>query len=366
MMDCAGECFGEAILDSCDICFGGNTGVTACGQDCAEEWGGDAIEDMCGTCDADTSNDCTQDCANVWGGTSWLSDCGCVSIDNSGDNCDDCAGVPNGNSEIDCAGVCDGDAIEDMCGTCDDDLTNDCEQDCADVWGGDSPDTDNDGICDWNDGDSYETINIGGQLWMKENLKVTHYRNGDLLPTGYSGSEWTNLSTGAYTVYPTDGGIGNPSNIQELCGDNCADVFGNLFNWYAVDDERGICPDGWHIPTETEFETLRNYLGEADLAGGKLKECTEGYCPESEYWVSPNTGATNESGFTGLPSGLRHGDSINQNPGLFQYLSQEGHFWLSGGGGNVGDYFGLKSNSSNISDGYHYKNTGLSVRCIKD
>ncbi|HCN24393.1 MAG TPA: hypothetical protein DIS65_03375, partial [Candidatus Marinimicrobia bacterium] len=139
------------------------------------------------------------------------------------------------------------------------------------------------------DGNIYEIVQIGDQLWMAENLKVTHYNDGTEIPTGYSDNDWAGLSTGAYAVYGD-----NESN---------ADTYGYLYNWYAVDDDRGVCPASWHVPTDGEYTALSDYLGGTSVAGGKLKECTEGSCPESEYWYSPNTGATNESGFTGLPGG---------------------------------------------------------------
>ncbi|SVD09065.1 uncharacterized protein METZ01_LOCUS361919, partial [marine metagenome] len=140
------------------------------------------------------------------------------------------------------------------------------------------------------DGNVYGTVQIGDQLWMAENLKVTHYSNGDEIPTGYSNSEWANLSTGAYAVYGD-----NESN---------ADTYGYLYNWYAV-ETGNLAPEGWHVATDAEWTALSDYLGGSSVAGGKMKECTPGSCPESEYWNSPNTGATNESGFTALPSGSR-------------------------------------------------------------
>ncbi len=96
------------------------------------------------------------------------------------------------------------------------------------------------------DGNVYETVQIGEQVWMAENLKVTNYRNGDEIPTG------------AY-VYEND-----PSN---------AETYGNLYNWYAVDDGRGVCPEDWHVPTDDEYTALSDYLGGTSVAGGKMKEC---------------------------------------------------------------------------------------------
>ena len=181
------------------------------------------------------------------------------------------------------------------------------------------------------DGNVYQTVQIGEQLWMKENLKVTHYNNGDEIPTGYSNDEWANLSTGAYAVYDD-----NESN---------ADTYGYLYNWYAVDDDRGVCPASWHVPTDGEYTALSDYLGGTSVAGGKLKECTEGSCPESEYWYSPNTGATNESGFTGLPGGAHY-----YYNGNYRHMGYNGSFWSSTEyGSNDAWHRGLDHDYSEIS-----------------
>jgi uncharacterized protein (TIGR02145 family) len=198
------------------------------------------------------------------------------------------------------------------------------------------------------DGNVYETVQIGEQLWMKENLKVTHYNNGDEIPTGYSNSEWASLSTGAYTVY-------NDNEIN-------ADTYGYLYNWYAIDLETGVCPEGWHVPTDDEWTILSDYLGGSDIAGGKLKECTEGSCPESEYWNSPNEGATNESGFTGLPGGCRGGGS-----GSYLYLGGSGFFWSSTEyNSNLAWFWVPYYDTSVIYRDYDYKGYGSSVRCVMD
>ena len=252
-------------------------------------------EDNCGVCDLNPSNDCTQDCAGVWGG----------------------------DKQVDCVGICEGN----------------------------SPDIDNDGICDWNDGDSYETVIVGGQEWMAENLKVTHYKNGDEIPTGYSNSEWADLDeteTGAYVVYDD-----NESN---------ADTYGYLYNWYAVDDERGVCPEGWRVPTDGEYTELTDYLGGENVAGGKMKECTPGSCPDSEYWDSPNTDATNESGFTDLPGGYR-----NTSNGTYSNMGFYGYFWSSTEFSNGSAWSRiLYYNYSEVSRLTYFKKNGFSVRCIRD
>ena len=151
------------------------------------------------------------------------------------------------------------------------------------------------------DGNKYHTVKIGNQEWMIENLRVKHYRNGNAVPNVTSDSEWFNLSISAYCVYDN-----NEVN---------ASTYGYLYNWHAVNDSQNIAPSGWHVPSDEEWKQLEMYLGmsqaEADAygprstdVGGKMKETG------INYWISPNTGANNESGFTGLPGGYRHdGDS---------------------------------------------------------
>jgi len=192
------------------------------------------------------------------------------------------------------------------------------------------------------DGNVYKTVKIGNQIWMAENLKVTHYRNGDAIPTGHSNSEWSNLDntqTGAYAVYD-----GNES------------IYGYLYNWYAVDDSRNIAPEGWHVPTDNEWQTLVDYLGGKRVAGGKLKE--EG----TTHWDSPNFGATNESGFTALPGGYRYG-----HDGSYNSMGDSGRFWSSAESGSYGAWRRLLSyDYSGVHRLGHGERSGFSVRCIRD
>jgi len=192
------------------------------------------------------------------------------------------------------------------------------------------------------DGNVYQTVIIGEQEWMAENLKVSHYRNGDAIPTGHSNSAWTNLSSGAYAMYNA-----NSSN---------GETYGYLYNWYAVDDSRELAPEGWHIPTDNEWQELVDYLGGSSVAGGKLKEAG------TSHWNSPNTGATNESGFTAFPGGFR--DDFD---GRYLNIGYYGYFWSSTESGSydawdrILDYDDSEVNRSNS-----YKEYGFSVRCIRD
>jgi len=133
------------------------------------------------------------------------------------------------------------------------------------------------------DGNEYATIQIGTQVWMAENLRTTKYCNGDPIPNVTDSLQWVNLATGAWAHN------NNYSQYENL--------YGKLYNWYAVDDSRNICPCNWHVPTDAEWTTLIDYLGGEGVAGGKMKSTG------TQYWLSPNTDATNESGFSGLPGG---------------------------------------------------------------
>jgi len=162
------------------------------------------------------------------------------------------------------------------------------------------------------DGNVYKTITIGTQTWMAENLRVTKYRNGDPIPNVTDNTTWSTLTTGAYCTY-----------------ENTADAVtiatnGMLYNWYAATDSRNIAPEGWHVPTDAEWTTLINHLGGEDIAGGKMKEIG------TTHWESPNTGATNEIGFTSLPSGDRaNQDGTPSGMGSFDGLGYGSFYWSS-------------------------------------
>jgi len=192
------------------------------------------------------------------------------------------------------------------------------------------------------DGNVYQTVEIGDQVWMKENLKVIRYRDGSDIPTGYSSTDWLNLSTGAYAVYDN-----NEAN---------ADSYGYLYNWSAVDDNRNIAPEGWHVPTDNEWTALTDYLGGEGIAGGKMKEAG------TEHWTAPNTGATNESGFTALPGGFRGGQT-----GDYDGITGSCQFWSSTEfDGSKAWWRQLKYGDSDVDRGGYYKPAGFSIRCVKN
>ncbi|MFA4907489.1 MAG: FISUMP domain-containing protein, partial [archaeon] len=209
------------------------------------------------------------------------------------------------------------------------------------------------------DGNVYTIIRIGNQWWMAENLKVTHFRNGETIPNVTSNTEWNNSTISAYCNYENN--------------EDYVATYGRLYKWYAVNDSRNIAPQGWHIPSDEEWKELEMYLGmsqsEADKSGvpsgygewrgtdegGKLKESG------TVHWESPNTGATNESGFSALPGGFRYHNSP------FSNIGKGTIFWSST---EYGSYYAwarvLDCNNSGV---YRYtagKPGGVSVRCVRD
>jgi uncharacterized protein (TIGR02145 family) len=196
-----------------------------------------------------------------------------------------------------------------------------------------------DPITDSRNGQIYNTVLIGEQCWMKENLNVGTRING--------------------SQEQMDNGI-----IEKYChGDlesNC-DAYGGLYQWNEMmqyitsEGAQGICPDGWHIPTDAEWTMLTDYLGGESVAGGKMKEAG------LTHWASPNTGATNESGFTALPGGLRYYD------GWFGNLTYDAFFRSSSQGG-VSIAWGrtLTFNYEGVYRGDGYKADGVSARCVQD
>ena len=191
------------------------------------------------------------------------------------------------------------------------------------------------------DGNVYDTMTIGSQVWMIQNLKVTHYRNGEPIPNVTDGTAWENLTTGAYCNYDHNSSNGN--------------TYGRLYNWYVVNDSRKICPTGWHVPTDNEWSTLRTNMGGESAAGGKLKEIG------TTHWETPNTGANNESGFTALPGGY-----CGYNSGTFSQIGESGNWWSSTEeNSNSAWSWLLLYNYSGLQRHSNYKNNGFSVRCIK-
>jgi uncharacterized protein (TIGR02145 family) len=215
------------------------------------------------------------------------------------------------------------------------------------------------------DGRDYDLVEIGGQCWFAENLATSHYRNGDAISTGLSNADWENTDItqqGAYVVYDND--INNDL------------IYGKLYNWYAVTDPRGLCPSGWHVPSDCEWMYLEGSLGlsveeqqsinfRGVQVGGSMK--TTGTIESgSGLWLSPNLGATNSSGFSAIPSGY-----IGANGATF-YLKGNSGFWWSRTPTAIGNTTAaivrvLSRNLSSINRSTNFgTQPGTAVRCVRD
>jgi uncharacterized protein (TIGR02145 family) len=193
------------------------------------------------------------------------------------------------------------------------------------------------------DGNVYPIITIGKQAWLKKDLKTTSYSNGDSIGTNTTATlDITNEPTPKYQ-WAYDGNEGN------------VEIYSRLYTWYAATDDRNICPTGWHVPTEADWSTLTTFLVGEYVAGGKLKETG------IIHWKNPNIGATNESGFTALPGGYRHGN------GTFYDIGVTGNWWSSTEvSTNNAWCYTMCNNLRNINKHYSKKTNNLSVRCVRD
>jgi uncharacterized protein (TIGR02145 family) len=195
------------------------------------------------------------------------------------------------------------------------------------------------------DGNTYATIEIGTQEWMAENLRTTTYSNGDPIPNVTDASQWSNLTTGAWAHYANDS--------------QCEVPYGKLYNWYTVADPRNVCPTGWHVPTDAEWTVLTDYLGGEDVAGGKMK--TTGTIEAATgLWYSPNDLATNSSGFSGAPGGLR------QFFGPYGKIGEFGYWWSSTEIVTSSAWYRFLSIYFGVGSPGYDKGGGFSVRCLRD
>jgi uncharacterized protein (TIGR02145 family) len=185
------------------------------------------------------------------------------------------------------------------------------------------------------------TVTIGTQVWMKYNLNVTKYRNGDAIPNVSDAATWSNLTTGASCYYNND--------ISHSLSD------GSLYNCYAVNDSRGLAPAGFHVATAADWNTLINYAGGANVAGGKLKDA--GFA----HWMSPNTGATDQYGFTAYPGGYREAN------GVYDGCNYNGNWWTTKDNLNgTAGYIYMHNNTTAATSSDFSKKAGFTVRCVKD
>ncbi|HRD53886.1 MAG TPA: FISUMP domain-containing protein [Flavobacteriales bacterium] len=204
-------------------------------------------------------------------------------------------------------------------------------------------------------GNVYPTVRIGDQCWMANNLRTTQYSDGSAIPNVTVNATWAQLNTGAWSYYEN-----NVSNNA---------THGKLYNWFAATDPRGVCPIGWHVPTDAEWQLLESALGmpanelnglgvrgEIQNVGGKVKA--------TSLWNAPNAGATNESGFSGIPSGTREGFS----DGTFFNLGNRGYWWSSSEGDqfNFARYRSLSYFNAGVGRYSYYKTSGYCIRCLRD
>jgi uncharacterized protein (TIGR02145 family) len=202
---------------------------------------------------------------------------------------------------------------------------------------------DNSNVVSDNDGNSYHSVTIGSQVWLDENLKTKKYQNGELIGTTTPSNE--NIADEDSPKYQWPYG-GNETNVA---------TYGRLYTWYAITDSRNVCPVGWRVPTDADWIALTTYLGGESVAGGKLKEAG------TTHWVTPNTGSTNESGFTALPSGPRDPN------GSFGTSGHDGNWWSSSSFSAMNAY-SLSMFYDDVSAGMsdNDKHNGYSVRCVKN
>jgi uncharacterized protein (TIGR02145 family) len=187
-------------------------------------------------------------------------------------------------------------------------------------------------------------IKIGNQIWSAENLNTDRFANGEIIPEAKSNEAWLMAGENqqaAWCYYNNDSALSN--------------IYGKLYNWYSVADTNRLCPSGWHLPSDVEWSELENYLGGRSVAGGKMKEFG------LTHWLVPNLGASNSSGFSGLPNGMR------TNNGTWFFKGDYGYWWsLSQFSANNAFSRYLFRNAKYVGRYSDNKCYGFSVRCIKD
>ena len=215
-------------------------------------------------------------------------------------------------------------------------LSGSCEKNNAtidQVWVGD------------NNGNGYDVIRIGSQTWMADNLKTTLFNDGTPISLVENGTTWASLNSGAYSWYDNDANAYKKD-------------YGALYNWYAVNTGK-LCPTGWHVPSDTEWTVLIDYLRGEPVAGGKLKDTGV------THWESPNEGATNETQFSALPGGTRVSDAIQK--GNFNLIRQNGYWWSNSQSSADNAWFRVMySFNASVLRYEAEKEHGFSVRCLKD
>ena len=207
------------------------------------------------------------------------------------------------------------------------------------------------------DGHDYATVEIGDQCWFAENLRTTVYANGDVIPAALTDGEWTSTTAGATAVYGEgSSGCNNFSPDIYACDEaQSLAAYGRLYNWYAVDDARGLCPSGWHVPTDGEWTELEDYITSQGFAG------TEGTALKSTTgWYGGGNG-TDDFGFSALPGGYR-----NYYSGNFGIAGYDGFWWSSSPNGGFAWIRVLNRHDPGVDRYLDYPRNGFSVRCLRD
>jgi uncharacterized protein (TIGR02145 family) len=202
-------------------------------------------------------------------------------------------------------------------------------------------------------GYDYATVEIGDQCWFAENVQSLEYANGDPIPANLSDNQWGSTSTGATIIFGQEDGCSEDAPDIDACDPVVALAeYGRLYNWYAVNDSRSLCPEGWHVPTDSEFYALGSALGGYPVAGEKMKT-TSGW--------NYNGQGTNTSGFSGPPGGKR-----SESSGYFSLAGENAFFWTSTPYASLARYRELKFNSNSLHSSYSDRGNGYSVRCLQD
>lgn len=223
------------------------------------------------------------------------------------------------------------------------------------------------------EGNIYEIVKIGDQVWMAENLRVTSYNDGTSIPTGLSPYEWSTTTEGAYDVFPHDYEDWPTEGIDSE--EEMLDAYGALYNWFAVDNSRGLCPEGWYVPDDQDWQELVNYIFGDGKDGNALKSCRQVNSPlgneydtkEHPRWSKPQNieqYGTDDYGFSALPGGYRY------YYGTYSLIGYSGFWWSSS------EFETEESVNGLLRYMHHYSNRvmwidggkryGFSVRCIKD
>ena len=212
-------------------------------------------------------------------------------------------------------------------------------------------------------GYDYTTVQIGEQCWFAENLRTEHYANGDAIPANLSYGEWGSTTSGAVAVYGEDAGCDDFSPDGDACDSAWSlNEYGRLYNWYTVDDDRELCPTGWHVPTDGEWMTLEMELGmsESEANSEGWRGTDQGLQMKTTYgWFSGGNGS-NSSGFSGLPGGSRNTD------GNFYFAGYYARWWSCTSSGSGAWTRGFDHNRYDFRRNVKHSRYGFSVRCIKD